>query len=232
MNSVLQLPLAFDTIKLAAELRLCESEQWTPHFNTADYSGTWAIISLRSASGNATDILSHPGDGGYRDTPLLARCRYLAEIVAGFECEKESVRLLSLAPGAHIHEHIDPGAGYQHGLFRIHIPMQTNGDVYFIVDGHRLNMQSGQCWYADFSLPHSVQNRGSQARVNLILDCKRNAWSDRLFERAGYDFDAEARAKRPDASTRAKIVAQLAEMKTDTADRLIQQLLAEAQLDG
>lgn len=231
MNTHLILPIAFDPIKLADELRICELEQWTPHFNTNDYSGGWSSISLRSASGEASDILSHPDTGGYRDTPLLARCPYLAEIVAGFQCEKESVRLLSLAAGARINEHADVQTGYQYGFFRIHIPMQTSDDVDFLVDGHRLNMQRGQCWYADFSLPHSVQNRGTEARVNLILDCRRNDWSDQLFKQAGYDFDVEARARRPDAATRARIIAELSEMKTDTAHRLIQQMLAEAELD-
>ena len=231
MNSFLQLPIAFDSVKLAAELRLCEREQWTLHFNTADYSGDWSSISLRSASGRAGDILSHPQSGGYCNTPLLERLHYLAEVLASFQCEKESVRLLSLAPGACINEHTDVHAGYQYGFFRIHIPMQTSDDVIFSVDGHRLDMRSGECWYADFSLPHSVQNRGTQARVNLIVDCKRNAWSDQLFKGAGYDFDAEARAQKPDAATRAKIIAQLSAMKTDTANRLIQQLLSEAELD-
>jgi hypothetical protein len=231
MNTFLQLPPTFDPAKLAQELRICEAEQWVPHFNTADYSGVWSSIALRSASGDAKDILSHPGNGGYRDTPLLQCCPYIAEILHGFQCEKESVRLLSLAAGACIKEHRDLQAGYQYNFFRIHIPLQTSEDVFFLVDGHRLNMKSGECWYADFSQLHGVQNHGTEARVNLIVDCKRNDWSDRLFKQAGYDFDVELRARKPDAATRAKIIAQLAEMKTDAANQLIQQLLLETELD-
>jgi hypothetical protein len=231
MNTFLKLPLAFDPVRLIHDLQICESLQWIPHFNAGDYSGEWSSIALRSASGEANDIHSHPNVEGYRDTQLLEHCRYFREVLNVFQCEKESARLLRLAPGARINEHKDVGAGYQYDCFRVHIPLQTSEDVFFRVGGHLLDMKDGECWYADFSLPHSVENHGAKARVNLILDCKRNAWSDQLFGRAGYDFDAEARARRPDAATRANIIAELSAMKTETADRLIRQLMAEAELD-
>ena len=101
----------------------------------------------------------------------------------------------------------------------------------FIVGGQTLDMQAGECWYADFSQPHSVANLGTEVRVNLIIDCKRNVWSDHLFSQAGYDFDAERRSKKMDAATRAKVIAQLSEMNTETARQLIHQLHAEAELD-
>jgi hypothetical protein len=228
-NHILRLPFDFEPDALVRDLRTCETHAWTPHFNTRDYSGAWTSISLRSASGEATDILSHPEQNGYRDTPLLALCPAFSAVLARFECEKESVRLLNLAPAAHIKEHSDVHAGYQYGFFRVHIPLQTSEHVRFEVGGEALAMRAGECWYADFSQPHSVENNGTLARVNLVLDCKRNAWSDRIFLQAGYDFEAEARAKRPDKETRAKMIAELAAMKTETAERLIRQLLDEAQ---
>lgn len=231
MNTFLKLPLTFAPVRLLEDLRVCEPMEWVPHFNAMDYSGRWSSISLRSATGNASDILSHPGCE-YRDTPLLARCPYFRELLDSFRCEKESVRLLSLAPGSRINEHRDLQTGYQYNVFRVHIPLKFNGDVSFVVGGHSLNMAPGECWYADFSQTHYVENHGSDARINLILDCKRNDWSDQLFKAAGYDFDAESKAKRPDPATRAQIIAQLSEMKTETANQLIQQLLADAQPDS
>ncbi len=121
--------------------------------------------------------------------------------------------------------------GYQFDVFRVHIPIETSEQVRFLVGGQRLDMRQGECWYADFSLPHSVENCGATARVNLILDCKRNEWSDKLFRQAGYDFDAEARNRKLDRATRAMVIARLSEMKTDTAERLIKQLEAQADTD-
>jgi hypothetical protein len=114
VNTFFKLPLVFYPSKAAEDLQIYESMRWTSHFNAKDYSGEWDGIALRSASGAAADILSHPDSGGYRDTPLLGRCPYFAEILSLFDCEKESVRLLRLAPGARIKEHKDVHAGYQY----------------------------------------------------------------------------------------------------------------------
>jgi hypothetical protein len=231
MNGFLKLPLHFDPHELLKDLRTCESMDWPCHFHTEDYSGLWSGLALRSASGKADDIYSHPGSAAYADTPLLGLCPYIASILGVFECEMESARLLRLAPGAHIKEHRDVHTGYQFDVFRVHIPIQTSEQVRFLVGGQALEMREGECWYADFSRPHSVENCGATARVNLVLDCKRNDWSDKLFRQAGYDFDAEARNRQLDRATRAMVIAQLSEMKTDTAQRLIKQLQAQADSD-
>lgn len=231
MNSFLKLPLLFDPDQLLQDLRACETMDWPKHFHSEDYSGLWSGVALRSASGKPDDIYSHPGAAGYLDTFLLGRCPYIATIFDAFECEIESARLLRLGPGAHIKEHRDVHTGYQFDVFRVHIPIETSVQVRFLVGGQALDMRAGECWYADFSQPHSVENCGATARTNLILDCKRNDWSDTLFLQAGYDFAAEARDRRLDSTTRAMVIAQLSEMKTDTAERLIKQLEAEADID-
>jgi hypothetical protein len=223
MHAFLRLPFDFDPCALLQDLHTCEQASWKSHFHAEDYSGCWTSIALRSASGASGDILSHPGSG-YLDTPLLALCPCFSQILRGFDCELESVRLLNLAPGSVIKEHSDPYTGYRHGVFRIHVPLATSQDVHFLIGGQRLAMQAGECWYGDFSLPHSVENRGTAARVNLVIDGKRNAWSDGVFARAGYDFAAEREALRPDAATREHIIAQLRTMETDTARQLIREL--------
>ncbi|WP_211473877.1 aspartyl/asparaginyl beta-hydroxylase domain-containing protein [Collimonas humicola] len=231
MNKFLKLPLLFDSDELLKDLQACETMDWPRHFHTDDYSGLWSGLALRSASGKADDIYSHPGGAGHVDTPVLGLCPYIASVLGLFECEIESARLLRLAPGAFIKEHRDVHTGYQFDVFRVHIPIETSTQVRFLVGGHALDMREGECWYADFSQPHSVENCGATARTNLILDCKRNSWSDALFRQAGYDFDEEARSRRLDSATRAMVIARLSEMKTDTAERLIRQLEAEAASD-
>jgi len=231
MNRCFKLPLLFDPDALLKDLRACEAMEWPPHFHTEDYAGLWSGLALRSASGKADDIYSHPGSATRLDTPLLGLCPYIAGIFDAFECEIESARLLRLAPGALIKEHRDLHTGYQFDVFRVHIPIETSRQVRFLLGGQALDMRAGECWYADFSLPHSVENCGDSARTNLILDCKRNGWSDQLFRQAGYDFEAEARSRRLDSATRAMVIARLSTMKSETAERLIKQLEAEADSD-
>ena len=224
-NRFFRLPLSFDPARLAVDLATCRAIDWPPHFNQADYSGQWSSIALRSASGSETDIRAHPGT--YRDTPLLAQCPYIGHILSVFQCPKEAVRLLALAPDSVIHEHRDLETSYEYGFFRLHIPLQTGSDVAFRVDGAVLPMAVGECWYANFDLLHSVRNDGPTDRVHLVLDCRRNAWSDALFGQAGYDFDEEQRGRQLSSAMKQQIIAELARQDTEVARTLIDQLTTE-----
>lgn len=217
-NSFLKLPFHLDPSKLQRDLDACLALNWKQHFNQHDFSGDWSGIALRSASGNETDISSHPGSV-FIDTPLLEGCPYFREIFSMMECEKETIRLLRLAPGSIIKEHRDRGAGYQFGSFRLHIVIRTHEDVSFKVDGGEVPMKSGECWYADFDRPHSVANNSDQDRVHLIMDCNRNEWSDELFAKAGYDFSLEK--KGPDDETFNRMIAELERLDTETSRNLI-----------
>jgi quercetin dioxygenase-like cupin family protein len=223
-NSFLKLPFHPDPQKLQQDLDACLALNWKQHFNHDDYSGDWSGIALRSSSGNETDILSHPG-AGFKDTPLLEACPYFRELLLQIECEKETVRLLRLAPGSVIKEHRDRGAGYQFGNFRLHIVIRTHENVSFIVDRGEVPMKTGECWYADFDRPHSVANNGDTDRVHLIIDCNRNEWSDKLFAEAGYDFSLEK--KGPDDETFKRMIAELERMNTETARSMIVKMKSE-----
>ncbi|MFD2569036.1 aspartyl/asparaginyl beta-hydroxylase domain-containing protein [Spirosoma soli] len=222
-----RLPFTFDEEALAKDLATCQRLHWQQHFNQKDYSGTWTSISLRSATGRAEDIYAHSANNTFTDTSLLAECSYFRYICDQFLCEKEAIRLLSLAPGSRINEHTDPGTGYPHGMFRVHIPIQTVEAVRFRVAGVDLPMRAGECWYANFHLPHSVQNDGLLERVHLVIDCQRNSWSDEIFRQAGYDFTEEARALDHSPETKRQMLAELSRLDSDAARTLIIQLKQE-----
>jgi len=188
-NSFLHLPFHFDPDKLKAELRSCLQQSWTPHFNPRDYRGEWNIIALRSLGGREHHITAYPNPF-YQNTPLLQKCPAFQEVLEAFECEKHAVRLMALMPGGYIREHCDDGLEYEGGIFRIHVPITTHAQVSFRLNGQLIPMTEGSCWYANFELPHAVQNRGSAPRVHLVMDCLRNAWSDALFKANGYVFGA------------------------------------------
>lgn len=216
----LRLPFAFHVEQLLRDMETCSALTWKQHFNNADYSGDWTSIALYSASGDASDITTFGST--FRPTALLGKCAYFSEVIASIHCEKESVRLLNLAAGSVIHEHRDRGLRYEEGCFRLHIPLQTNRDVDFVVGGMKMEMLAGECWYANFDLPHSVENRSSVARVHLVIDCLRNEWSDALFAEAGYDFSKEKRG--PDKETILKMIAEFERMDSDVARKMIADL--------
>ncbi len=226
-NRFFKLPFWFDEQLLLRDLATCTAWQWKAHFNQADYAGEWTSIALRSSSGHETDIYAHPDREAYHDTPLLEQCPYFRQLLAMFECEKESVRLLSLAPGSSINTHRDLQAAYEYGMFRLHIPLQTSDSVSFIVDGAALDMKAGECWYANFHLPHSVQNNGASHRIHLVVDGLRNAWSDTIFGKAGYDHEAERRNLDHDRHTKQQMIAELSLMDTEASKKLVSQLKAE-----
>lgn len=215
----------FDIDKLVTDLEKCQQLNWPTHFNKNDYTGTWSSLSLRSISGRENDILATPG-ASFTDTKILDICPYFRSVLGHFDCQKEAVRLLSLSPNSEIREHRDSSSGYKDGFFRIHIPIQTNADVIFRLNGELLPMQPGECWYADFNLPHYVSNQGENDRIHLVIDCLRNDWSDRLFRQTGYDFEQE-NVIRYDRETKLQIIAQLEDIQTDTAIDLANRLRAE-----
>lgn len=218
----LKLSFSFDPSLLWKDMETCASLEWSKHFNANDYSGNWTSIALYSATGNTNDI--HTFGGTFRPTPLLDKCPAFVGVLDQLQCGKEAVRLLNLAAGSVIHEHRDRGLAYERGVFRLHIPLQTNAAVDFIVDGVRMEMLAGECWYANFDLPHSVHNKSNENRVHLVIDCIRNEWSDQLFAAAGYDFAKEREVLAPDHTTTLAMIAELERMDSDTARAMIADL--------
>lgn len=175
--SARRLSFDFDPIRLCVDLAQVKSTDWQSHFNTAIYEGDWSGVALRAVPGSHLAIYSDPGAGGlWADTPLLEGCGYFREVLSQFACPLLSVRLLRLAPGGLIKEHKDYMLGLAYGEVRIHIVLTTNPGVSACIDGHTYHWRAGECWYADFSLPHSFTNRGETERVHMVLDCKLNDW--------------------------------------------------------
>ena len=69
-------------------------------------------------------------------------------------------------------------------MVRVHVPVTTNPEVEFQVNGSRVVLAAGSAWYLRLSDPHSVANRGSADRVHLVVDADVNGWVEALFESA------------------------------------------------
>lgn len=178
----LKLPFQFDTKKLEDDLSLILEAHWIPHFNTYGYNGDWNVIALYAPNGDDSNILAlSPSNAIPSETPILKQCPYFKRVIDTFECPILSARILRLCVGAEIKPHKDHALGYEDGNFRIHIPLVTNEDVKFILDGTQLKMLPGECWYTNVNYMHAVTNAGKSDRVHLVIDGERNEWSDQLF---------------------------------------------------
>jgi aspartyl/asparaginyl beta-hydroxylase (cupin superfamily) len=96
--------------------------------------------------------------------------------LAAIRCPQQAARFLRLKAGSVIKEHTDYKLGYEDGEIRLHIPVATNPDVEFALNGERIEMREGECWYNNFNLPHRVANRGQTDRIHLVIDCEINDW--------------------------------------------------------
>lgn len=179
----LKLPFSFDTKLLAEDLaNLCS--KWTPHYVSENYSGDWSVIPLRAPRGETHPVRmihSDPTQKTFADTTDLQISPYFRKVLSSFQSTILATRLMRLASGSVIKEHTDDGLRFEEGLARIHIPILTNPDVEFYLNGSRVVLTAGSCWYLRLSDPHRVANRGKADRVHLVIDLKVNGWLTKLL---------------------------------------------------
>jgi hypothetical protein len=79
------------------------------------------------------------------------------------------VMLARMAPGGVIHPHRDenPAAKWPH---KIHVPLQTNADVTFWVDGVGYQIAEGEAVEVNNMGLHAVENHGTTDRIHLIFE--------------------------------------------------------------
>jgi hypothetical protein len=177
----LKLPFQFDVARLQADLAGILGE-FVSHFNKTYYEGDWSAVPLRSVGGDPAHVYPDPtAKHAFADTPLLARCTYIPQVLAVLRCPMQSVRLLRLRAGSIIKEHRDFELGFEDGEVRLHIPIVTNPQLEFVLNGVRVVMNPGECWYLNVNLPHRVANHGATDRIHLVVDCVVNDWLRELL---------------------------------------------------
>lgn len=146
--SSLKMSLHFDAARLQADLDRVDTHPWTLHGNHTIYRGEWSGLSLRNGSGDPADLAADQLRGNpFVNTPLLAQCDYIPEVMAAFACPLGSVRFLKVAAGSEIDEHVDGGLCYEVGEARFHIPVRTHAELDFRLGGERLIMAPGELVY-------------------------------------------------------------------------------------
>lgn len=181
------LPLAFDPLRLQADLQALSAHDWIEHFVKQNYDGDWAVLPLRGPAGARHPVMMiypDPGARAFQDTSLLRLTPYFRSVLAAFDCPLQCVRLMRLTPGSIIKPHRDHDLSFEARTVRIHIPITTNPAVEFSLNDTRVDMEPGSVWYLRLSDPHSVANRGATDRVHLVIDAEANAWLADMLGRA------------------------------------------------
>jgi hypothetical protein len=177
LGSRVRLPISFDPGPLQADLAGVRLDEWIRHYKDRDFEGDWSGVALRGIAGQSNALYSLPNAQPlFADTPLMARCPHLAQALAVFACPIGAARLLKLGPGSRILEHQDDHLSPSDGEVRLHIPIRTSPKVDFYLDGERVVLNEGECWFLNFNLPHRVDNHGESDRVHLVVDCVVNEW--------------------------------------------------------
>jgi hypothetical protein len=174
-----RLPVTVDLPLLLQALAAIGEDEWHAHFNSAYYTGDWSGVALISAADALTELA--PGRG----EPLLRgpwrRDARWQQGLRDLPLEIVSARLLRLGPGGQIHEHRDYDLGEPDADLRLHIPLLSPPQVDFLLDGQRMPMAAGECWFLDLSRPHRVDNRARCARIHLVLDCRPGVWLEQAI---------------------------------------------------
>jgi hypothetical protein len=150
-----------------------------PGYSGGSYKGI-ALVAPRGRAGANALQLAEPGTA-YEKTRVLRSCPYFDRIIEGLACPVERVRLLRLEPGSKVRDHREPGDGWALGRVRLQIPIVTNDRVVSLVSGRRVDMRPGELWYCDSTRTLRVHNRGSEARVHMVLDVQVDDWLKALF---------------------------------------------------
>jgi len=222
----LKLPLQFDRQALVRDLEQVMRLSWLPHFNRQGYTGSWSALPLYAPGGDPNNIIAlNTDETSVSETPTLSACSYFKEVISSFKCSFSAIRLLRLEPGGYIKPHRDLKSGYEDDFFRLHIPIVTNPRVDFTLEGERLIMGPGECWYTNVNFVHSVANRGTSDRVHLVIDGQRNDWSDELFfSLAPEESFLREETQTCDVITVRRMIEELEQQENEGAKALIKEL--------
>lgn len=159
-----RLPLAADAARLAAEVAALPASLWGSQGGRIGVHRAAEAIFLRGYA-------PAEGDRPIEDREPLARLPCVRGIITTLiPAAAQRCLLARLPAGANIAPHIDQ-AGYFAKTVRIHVPVETHGQVWMLAGTRRYRMAAGEVWALNNSAPHGVRNaHASLPRTHLICD--------------------------------------------------------------
>jgi len=159
---LLKLPIRFCGETLAREVQALPPALWMEHPQKFDGNNAVPLVSPGGA-------MTNQWAGPMAPTEALHQCPYIMQIMAALDSTWGRSRLMGLAPGAVVPSHVDIHYYWRTHL-RLHIPIVTNPGVAFKCAGEIVHMEPGECWILDSFFQHSVENRGQETRIHLVMD--------------------------------------------------------------
>jgi quercetin dioxygenase-like cupin family protein len=84
------------------------------------------------------------------------------------DCTDTYRAITTIHPGDYVPHHTDTlPEGWRS---RIHIPLVTNPEAWFIVSGKEHHLEVGMSYQVNPSIPHAVRNAGPSSRIHLMFD--------------------------------------------------------------
>jgi hypothetical protein len=149
----------------------------------------WVTEDYRKTVGNMTSTNSIPimhttlcASGYMNDTPIhsikpgILFDKYitliqpvLEQLASVYKYDKYACFLSRLYPHSAIGEHIDTG-NFLTKCHRIHVPIKTNPDVSYKINGIEYFWPAGKIYEFDNTLRHGVINRSDEERIHLVVN--------------------------------------------------------------
>jgi len=87
---------------------------------------------------------------------------YVLDLVQGLPIRSKKWLVTIHTPGTKLITHQDAP-----DKIRIHIPIETNKDSNWIINGEEYHMEPGWAYLVNTTLPHSVENKGTTNRIHI-----------------------------------------------------------------
>lgn len=164
LGGCVRLPLELDVERLRGEVAAIPGDMWGTRGGRVGVHSAADAIFLRG-------FAPAEGDLPVEDRPALVRVPYIRSIIEELIPAPPLRSLLAKLPaGAEIHPHVDLAPYFAKSL-RIHIPIETNDQVWMMSAGFGYQMRPGEIWALNNNAEHAVWNRHeSLPRVHLITD--------------------------------------------------------------
>lgn len=164
IGGCLRLKLAIDADRLQTEVARLPRSVWGSTGGRVGVHNAAEALFLRGYA-------PAEGDTPLEDRPPLDRLPYARSIIEELIPAPRLRCLLARLPaGATIKRHIDLPPYFSKSV-RLHVPVETNPQVYMVVSGLTYRMQRGEVWALNNSAPHAVWNaHPTESRTHMICD--------------------------------------------------------------
>lgn len=221
-SAAIRLPFNFDLAPLVKEIESIPLSEFVELCSPRINAGSVLALHLIEPRQHDTS-----GNIDFIPTSRLASLPHLSALLNTFKSKKQTFRIHKLMPEGEIKTHRDVAMSYEHGLLRIHVPLQVNDESIFILNDEYLNMQPGECWYLDVDRVHRVENKGKAPRIHLVLDCERNEWWESIFSQTNQKLETTGKYDRMQTTELHAMKEQLTLMENEANQQIIAELDSE-----